>query len=130
MSENVDRLRAGYEAFNRGDYEAALEFMDPQVEFHRSNRALDTQPLKGVDAVREFMLPDVFDRQVVELEEVIENDTAGKLFVSLTFRVRGRGSGIELANRGYHVWTISGDKAVHCEFFEDRRQALDAAGLD
>jgi ketosteroid isomerase-like protein len=130
MSVNVDRLRAGYEAFNRGDYETALDFMDPEVEFHRSERALDTRPLRGLDAVRQFMLPEVFDRQVVELDEVIENDAAGKMFVSLTFRVRGRGSGIELANHGYHVWTIRGDKAAHCQFFEDRGDALDAAGLE
>lgn len=129
MSDNVKRLRAGYEAFNRGDYEAALDFMDPEVEFHRSERALETTPLRGLDAIKQFMLPDVFDRQLVELDEVIENDAAGKMFVSLTFRARGRGSGIELENRGYHVWTIRGGKAAHCRFFEDRGEALEAAGL-
>ena len=31
--ENVALVRKGYEAFNRQDFEAWLDFLDPQVEF-------------------------------------------------------------------------------------------------
>ena len=30
---NVDKLRRGYEAFNRGEYDAALAFCHPEIEF-------------------------------------------------------------------------------------------------
>jgi ketosteroid isomerase-like protein len=31
---NVDALRAGYEALNRGDLSAVLALLDPEIEWH------------------------------------------------------------------------------------------------
>jgi hypothetical protein len=50
------------------------------------------------------MQPHIFEEQHVEVAEVIEN--SNKIFVDGRFRVRARGSGIVINDRGFHVWTI------------------------
>jgi hypothetical protein len=32
--ENVDRVKRGFEAFSRGDFETAFEFIDPSLEIN------------------------------------------------------------------------------------------------
>jgi ketosteroid isomerase-like protein len=32
--ENVEKLRAVYDAFNRGDFDGVLQYLDPDVELH------------------------------------------------------------------------------------------------
>jgi uncharacterized protein len=126
-SDAVRSLRRGYDAFNRGDFDAAVAEMHPEVEWLRAEQAPDTTPLKGTDAVRAWMTPDVFEEQHVTLEEVIEN--GDKVFVQGSFRVRASGSGIEISDRAWHVWTIRDGKAARLDFFQDRSEALAAAGL-
>jgi ketosteroid isomerase-like protein len=126
-SEAVRRLRRGYDAFNRGDFDAAVAEMHSDIEWERAEHAPETTPVKGIDAVRAWMMPDVFEDQHVTLEEVIEN--GDKIFVQGLFRIRARGSGIEISDRAWHVWTVRGDKVARLEFFQGRSEALAAAGL-
>ena len=126
-SDVIQSVRRGYDAFSRGDFDAAVAEMHPDVEWRRARWGPDTAPLKGADAVRAWMTPDIFEDQKVTLEEVIEN--RDKVFVQATFSGRATGSGIEISNRGWHVWTIRDGKAGELEFFADRSEALAAAGL-
>jgi ketosteroid isomerase-like protein len=126
-SDIIKRLRKGYDAFNRGDFDAAVAEMHPEVEWQRPQQAPDTTPLQGADAVRAWMTPDIFEDQQVVVEEIIEN--GDKVFVQGTFRVKAAGSGIEISNRGWHVWTLRGGKPVRFDVFQDRSEALAAAGL-
>jgi ketosteroid isomerase-like protein len=127
-SDAVKLVRRGYEAFNNGDFDTAVELMQPDIEWERAARALEPEPLQGIDAVRQWMQPDVFEEQHVDPEEIIEN--GDKVFVAGKFRIRARASGIEFEDRAFHVWTIRDGKAARMEFFESRAQALEAAGLD
>ena len=77
--------------------------------------------------VRALMTPDMFDRQALILGDIVVN--GDKVLVETTFRVRGRSSGIELANRGWQVWTIRDDLAVRVELFDDEAAARAATGL-
>jgi ketosteroid isomerase-like protein len=126
-SDAIQSVRRGYAAFNRGDFDAAVAEMHPEVEWRRAEQAPETTPLKGADAVRAWMTPDIFEDQHVTLEEVIDN--GDKVFVQGMFRVRAAGSGIEISDRAWHVWTIRDGKAACLEFFQSRSEALEAAGL-
>ena len=48
--ENVERTRLGYEAFNRGDFDAALDLCAPDIEWQ--DMAIDTPPIRGKHALR------------------------------------------------------------------------------
>jgi ketosteroid isomerase-like protein len=126
-SENARILRRGYEAFNSGDFEAVTELMHADIEWTRSGQAPDPEPLRGVEAIRSWMQPDIFEDQHAEIVEIIENGE--RIFVDLLFRVRAGGSSVEIENRGFHVWTIRDGRATRMEFHDERSDALKAAGL-
>jgi ketosteroid isomerase-like protein len=54
-------MREGYEAFNRGDFDAATELMHPEIEFKRAEIAPEAGEIRGAEAMRAWMVPDVFE---------------------------------------------------------------------
>jgi SnoaL-like domain len=128
--EIVARLTTGFEAFNRGDYDAALDRLDvdDRFEFHRGG---GLGIVKGKAALREWMEPDAFEDQAFEPLEIKVNGI--KVFVRARIRGRGRGSGIEVDAEGFSVWTLDEDAVfVRVENFlsHERAEALHAAGLE
>jgi ketosteroid isomerase-like protein len=125
--EIIARLRGFYEAFNRGDFDAATEVAHPEIEFVR---AMGQPPLRGADALRAWMQPDAFEEQQMEALEFSVN--GNRVLVRQSSRARGAGSGIEVDVAFWSVWTLNDDGlATRLEFYlEDRRdEALEAAGL-
>jgi ketosteroid isomerase-like protein len=123
--EIVARLRRFYEAFNRGDFEAATEVADPAIEFVRPMGSLH-----GADALRAWMRPDAFGEQRIEPSEFTVN--GNRVLVRNHVRAQGAGSGIEVDLKGWSVWTLNEDGlATRLEFFLDHQgaEALEAAGL-
>jgi ketosteroid isomerase-like protein len=128
--ENIDRLSAGYETFNRtGEYD--VDLLAPEFELHQDSSLIDTAGVfHGRDAVRVVLreLREAFDEHTFEVERFIEAPD-GEIVVFIRARGRGRGSGVEIDNRIAHVWTFSDDKAVRMVGYGDRAEALEAVGL-
>jgi ketosteroid isomerase-like protein len=123
--EIIARLRGFYEAFNRGDYDAATEVAHPAIQFVRPMGSLH-----GADALRGWMRPDAFGEQQIEPSEFTVN--GNRVLVRNHVRARGAGSGIEVDVKGWSVWTLNENGLVtRLEFFleHQRAEALDAAGL-
>ena len=126
--EIIARLRRFYEAFNRGDYDAAIEVAHPAIEFVR---AMGQSSLHGADALREWMRPDAFEEQQIEGLEFRVNQN--KVLVRSHAHGRGAGSGIDVDVDFWAVWTLNDDGlATRLEFYLDnqRIEALHAAGLE
>jgi ketosteroid isomerase-like protein len=99
--ELLQRLRAGYEAFNRGDYDATVEWIHPDVVYKSPGGISE---LKGAEALRAWMEPDAFEEQQSEvLEAEIEGNRA---LIRQRTRARGAGSGIEMEIESWAVWTF------------------------
>jgi uncharacterized protein len=132
LQEDTDRARRGYEAFSKGDLQAVLEFIDPDVEVEVYTGRPDlpeTQRLRGHAGFLENLrqLTEVFDEVLVEPEEFIE---AGEdLVVIIHAAGRGKGSGIRVENRVAHIWTLRDGKAIRFRVFASKEQALEAVGL-
>ncbi len=122
-----ERLRTGIEAFNREDFDATLEFLHPDFEWHRGEVSIEGGVIRGRENLRALMTPDIFDRQVLTVDDITINDD--KVLVETRFRARGRTSGIELENRSWQVWTVHDDLAVRVELFDDEATARVAAGM-
>lgn len=86
--------------------------------------SLDPTPLRGRDAVREYMLPNLFERQTVEAVEFIEEGDS--IFVHSQVWARARTSGAELDLAIFQVWRFRGDLAERAETHLDREPALAA----
>jgi ketosteroid isomerase-like protein len=105
--ENVEIVRALFDAWERGGLDAAAEFWDPQIDWRAVEGAIDDAgPISGVDAMRAYLQEglDLFDEVSLEPEELID---AGDQVVAVQ-RVSGRGkaSGIETELRFAVVYTI------------------------
>jgi ketosteroid isomerase-like protein len=124
VDENVEKLQAAYEAFNRGDFDVAAELAHPEVEYVRPGLEA---PLRGAAAVREWMEPDAFEEQRVEPLEFEVNDN--RVLIRQRTRARGAGSGIELSIETWIVFTFDGGLITRGEAFLREDEAREAAGL-
>jgi ketosteroid isomerase-like protein len=117
--EITARLRRFYEAFNSGDYDAAIEVAHPAIVVVRP---MGQSTLHGADALRRWMQPDAFEEQQIEAFEFTVN--GNKVLVRNKSRGRGAGSGIEIDVDFWSVWTLNDDGlATRLEFYPDQRRA-------
>ena len=128
--ENVEIVRAAFEATNRGDWDAAVKDFAPGVEVDLS-RAYG--PYRGVLRLDQWrrLIEDfsrTFESVRHEAREFI--DAGDHILVSLTAYTRGR-DGVEAAAIGSYVWTIRDGAVVRvCYYHDDQRhEALEASGL-
>jgi ketosteroid isomerase-like protein len=123
----IDALRRTYEAFNRGDFDAAVEIAHPEIEFVPPGGQAS---LRGAVAVRAWMEPDAFEEQRIEpLDFRVEGN---KVLVRQHAQARGAGSGINLDLEAWAVWTFDDDLlAARVESYlpHQESEALEAAGL-
>ena len=89
--EIIDSLRRGFEAFNRADFDAAMESAHPEIEFVPPG---GQGTLRGAAALRAWMEPDAFAEQRIEPREFRIN--GNKILISQHTWSRGAGSGIEM----------------------------------
>jgi ketosteroid isomerase-like protein len=123
MEQAKERVRAGYEAFSRGDYDESARFLHPDVEW---NRVADFEnPLAGRDAVRQNMEPDAWEKQRIE---ILGMEAFGEsLLIDTVFHAEGRGSGIQIDQDGYHLWKMKDGLGLRFQFFQERDDAVRAA---
>jgi ketosteroid isomerase-like protein len=123
----IDALRRSHEAFNRGDFDAAVESAHPEIEFIPPG---GQAPLRGAAALRAWMEPDAFEEQRIEpLDFRVEGN---KVLVHQHTQARGVGSGINMDMVLWTVWTFDDDLLVtRVETYlpHQESEALEAAGL-
>src|SRR5918992_513936 len=126
----VQFLRDGYEALQRGDVETftalSRERLHPHFEFHL---VWDGRVLRGLEGTLEWLSDtretwDDYSQEIVEIA-----DLGDDVLVVLSLSARGGGSGVpvaqELAVRGSFD---EGGKAVLARPFTTKEEALEAAG--
>jgi ketosteroid isomerase-like protein len=125
--KNVELLRSLYEAFNRGDFDAAVRDAHPDVELIRPG---GQSPVRGGAALQAWMEPDAFEDQRFEPLDFTVN--GGKVLVRQRMTGRGAGSGVEFDLTLFVVFTIDdGGLVTRLEAFlpHEEAEALEAAGL-
>jgi ketosteroid isomerase-like protein len=126
--ENVEIVRRSFEAFNRGDFDAAFEDFAPDFELDFS-RAIGID--RGTYNLAQFRrrneeLAEMWESNRLGADELID---AGELVVvPWTSRLRGR-DGIEVQARGTWLCTFRDGLVVRIRLYQDKREALEAAGL-
>jgi ketosteroid isomerase-like protein len=125
--EIIASVNRTYEAFSRGDFDAAMEMAHPEIEFVSPR---EQSRLKGVDALRAgwSLTPSRSNKSSHARSE----SRAIRLLVRQHARARGAGSGIELDIDMWAVWTLDDDGLVtRIESFliHQESEALEAAGL-
>jgi ketosteroid isomerase-like protein len=132
VSDHVEVVLRGYEAFNRGDIEGSLTTIHPEIVWHTY---IVPGPgggtYHGHDGVRQLWSDarNIFGNFRNEPERII--DVPPDRVVAFV-RVCGTGkeSGIPVEARIAHVLTFRDGLPVRVQSYEDRAEALRAAGVD
>jgi uncharacterized protein len=125
--ENVERLKEGYEAFNRGDIETAFQNFDQGIAWHATGSQIPASgEYLGLDAVRADWLKDVaagYDEFSVQPEQFLDG---GDHVVVLGKGHTKLKNGATADGLVAHIWKYNGDKIVEAWFFGDSAQILKA----
>jgi ketosteroid isomerase-like protein len=130
--ENVELVRAFLDAYNRGEFDAALELCTPDVEGYPDASVFpEPGPLIGPEAVKAFFeeIGSAWaepPRYVVT--EVVEVGDA-RVLVRGDWRGRGAASAIESSSEWSIAYTIRARQIARMAWFSDHNEALDAVGL-
>lgn len=127
--ENVDKTKAFIAAYNRRDFDAAVESFDPQIEWvlpeHQSSDSCT-----GVEEVIRFWqgLDETFDALRLDPQEFV--DAGDRVAVRLRYYGRGRESGVEMETEMYHqVTTFRDGTIVRFDYVTSWDEAREVAGL-
>jgi ketosteroid isomerase-like protein len=128
--ENVEIVRAAIDAFNReGDWDSAFrKYAGPNFEFDMSRSLAPQRGVYGRDQTPQVLseLTEGFGSVHVEPHEFIE--VGDHVVVPLTARMVGR-DGIEVEARTTWTWTIRNEIVERVCLYQERHEALEAAGL-
>ena len=127
--ENVAAAKRIYESRNRGDVDAVLAECDPDVEWHPHLATVRRQPIRGHDAVREYMASLREDWESFRHEPERFFDAGDKVVVFLHTYARGRSSGVDVEVPVAHVLTFNRGKCLGYVSYHDRAEALRVAGV-
>jgi ketosteroid isomerase-like protein len=126
--ENVEIVRAGFDAWNAGDMEALRELYDPNVIMRPIEGWPEPGPFVGRDAViRQWKQQrDAFQSDALELISDFL-DVGDRVAVRVIWHGAGRGPEANMQLTA--VFTVRKGKVFASEFFWDHAEALKTLGV-
>jgi ketosteroid isomerase-like protein len=131
---NIELVRKGVDAFNRGAIDESVADMHPEVEWHLLFRTPDLpigkSVFRGTDEVREVWATfrSAWETLVVEIEEILHADDEHVVFRA-RFRGRGAGSGVEVDRLVYYHYRVTDGLLRYTRGFDDEAAAMRDAGV-
>ena len=121
--------RRAMAAYNRSDFDAAVELFDPEIEWVLPS-TMEAESCRGPEEIKRLWrgVEETFDEFRVEPQEF--RDRGDRVAVRARFRGRGKASGVELDEEMFHhVISFREGMIVRIEHVTDWAEALEAAGL-
>jgi ketosteroid isomerase-like protein len=126
--ENVEITRRGYEAYSRGDLDAVLDDVHPEMITYRADP--DGSIFKGPDgflaAIAEWV--EDFDQFTITPKEFIDANES-QVVVRVHQTAVGKQSGASIESDFWFVHTVNAGKITRLDMFVTKGQAQEAAGL-
>ena len=126
--ENLELVRAFIAAYNRRDFDAAVEAFDPEIEWVLPERQ-SSDSGRGPDAVIRFWedIDNTFDDLQLRPQEHI--DAGDRIATRLRHYGKSKG-GVEIDTELYHqVVTFRDGRMARIEYFASWEEALEAAEM-
>jgi ketosteroid isomerase-like protein len=126
--ENEELARRAYDAFNRGDWDAFVDLLDPGVEFTSLLLEAEGGTYRGHEGAREYFesLRGVFGDWRSEIVEM--RDFGETLVIQSRGVGTGGASGVELEQEFWQAARVSNGKIVWWKFCRTEAEAIEAAG--
>jgi ketosteroid isomerase-like protein len=128
--ENVEVVRAAFEAFGEGDMEAVLRLCDENIEITQAAELLGaTRTQHGHAGVLEAFAiwPDLWDDYRVEIVRLSE--IGDHVLATTINRGRGKDSGVPVEMPFTFLFSVRSGKVVQWRLFMREEQAIEAVGL-
>jgi uncharacterized protein len=129
VEATIAALRGAYEAFNRGDIDAALQPLDPQIEWTEPVEFPGGGTYHGHDGVKRYLTQSRAAWAEVSSEPERFITAGNRIVVFVHARVRPKGSNQWQDVRLADVYTVRGGKVLEMRAFADRQEALRWAGV-
>jgi ketosteroid isomerase-like protein len=125
--ENVSKSADFIEAYNRRDFDAAVEHFDPHIEWVLPPQQASDSCIGPRNVIRFFEgLEETFEDLQLHPQEVV--DAGDRVATRLRHSGRGKASGVEIDTELYHqVMTFRDGVIVRAEYFDNWDAALAAA---
>jgi ketosteroid isomerase-like protein len=129
---NVEAFKRALDAGTRGDFEALLKEVDPQLEWHPALATLvggEATVYRGREGARAALrdLSEAFAELHLEISEI--RDLDDRIVAIGHMRGRGTTSGAEIESPWAYVVQFNSGKAIRVRAYLNPKEALEAAGL-
>jgi uncharacterized protein len=120
----VDIVRRSYVAFERGDMDAVMADMHPEIEWHQAQGLPHGGLYRGLEEVRRNIFDPLDEEWWDEFTAVPDEflEAGDQVVVIGRYRGTAKETGKQLDVPFVHIWSMSGDQAIRF------RQYLDTAG--
>jgi ketosteroid isomerase-like protein len=127
--ENVEIVRRGHEAFERGDLTVALDSLDPEIVSYVAPPLPDPSEYRGREGFLQMFAnwTEGFDDYVQHAEEYVE--AGDHVIVRVYQRGTGTASGVPVERAFWFLHTLRDGRLVRMGVYDTKEQALEAAGL-
>ena len=130
--QNVQIIRAAFEAWEGAGMVAVLDFLAPDIEWKVRVDLPDAQLYRGHEGIRELMshFDEVMEDMWFEHQDLIPVGD-DQVLAPLRWGGRGKGSGMDFdEDREAWVFTVRAGKIARVEEFATREQALTDVGQE
>jgi ketosteroid isomerase-like protein len=128
--ENVEVVRAAFQAFDKGDMEGVLRFCDEHIEITQAAElpGVSRHQHGHAGVLEAFAIwPEQWDDYRIEIVRLA--DMGDHVMVTTLNRGRGKGSGVQVEMPFTFLFSVRGGKIVEWRLFMREEQALEAVGL-
>jgi ketosteroid isomerase-like protein len=126
LSDLTERLQAAYDGFGRGDIDAVLAVMDPEIEWDATDALAHTGVYRGHDGVAEYIegLSSAWTEYRLSAQQFAESGDGAHMMVlgSVTGTLAANGQRVEA--RFAHVLNVDAGRVVRLKVCLDREAAL------
>jgi ketosteroid isomerase-like protein len=127
--ENVESVRRGIDALNRGDLDEWLSGFAPEAELHTTGRFPDEGVYRGRAGLERYWAEIREDIEELSLSVSDLRAMGDRVFLAAIGRGRGKRSKVPIERPIWFVMTLRNGLALRLETYLDPTQALEAAGL-
>ena len=123
---NVKIVRAIYAAWNREQFPGPLELLDPDIEYVNPPDAVEPGTRRGLEEFERATAKTMEGWETWDMELESLKSHGDHVAVVVTYRARGRTSGVEVTGRESALWTLRDGRAIRYAWF---RGPDDAEGV-
>jgi ketosteroid isomerase-like protein len=131
--ENVEVVRGIYEAYAQRDDVTPFEVYAADIVWDLSNARrgglLPKPVFEGHEGVRQFWRDALSAWGEIDFEVEELTDAGDRVLAVIREREVGRTSGVPVETTHLAVYTLADGKVIQMQVFDERQQALEAAGL-